>query len=212
MTMEITCPRCESTFATDNNALREHHYQAKCSVCQQIFHIDIAAEDTRAGSNLGRLLGKFLLILAIILLITALIGQALWWTRSYSYAATSAPVRHILLSSAEQLGVTIPWPGPNKDIRILNSQVTQAGKHLARITGNIENVANKVQAYPVIEVTLSNIYGAPIAHLQFTAAQYLSGAFHASSGFVPGTAVPFTLSSPALTTAAGYQVTLLSRP
>lgn len=210
--MEITCPRCESTFATDNNALREHHYQAKCSVCQQIFHIDIAAEDTRAGSGLGRLLGKFLLILAIILLITALIGQVLWWTRSYSYAATSAPVRHMLLDGAEQLGITIPWPGPNKNIRILNSQVIPVGDHLARITGSIENVANQVQAYPVIEVTLSNVYGAPIAHLHFTAAQYLSGEFHASAGFVPGTAVPFTLSGPALTAAAGYQVTLLSRP
>ena len=210
--MEITCPRCESTFATDGKALREHHYQVKCSVCQQIFHIDIAAEEMRAGSSLGRRLGRFLLILAIILLITALIGQVLWWTRSYSYAATSAPVRHMLLDGAEQLGITIPWPGPNKDIRILNSRVIPVGDHLARITGSIENVANQVQAYPVIEVTLSNVYGAPIAHLHFTAAQYLSGEFHASAGFVPGTAVPFTLSGPALTAAAGYQVTLLSRP
>ncbi|ACH82626.1 MULTISPECIES: zinc-ribbon and DUF3426 domain-containing protein [Acidithiobacillus] len=210
--MEITCPRCESTFLSDDKALREHHYRVKCSVCHHIFHVDVAAETARAGSSLGRRLGRFLLILAIILLVIALIGQILWWTRSYSYAATSAPIRRFLLSSAEQLDITIPWPGPNKDIRILNSQVTPVADHLARITGNIENVANQVQAYPVIEVTLSNVYGAPIAHLHFTATQYLSAEFPARAGFVPGTPVPFVLSSPALTRAAGYQITLLSRP
>ena len=209
--MEITCPRCESTFAADSKALRDHRYQAKCGVCQYVFQVDVAAEEVRAGNGLGYRLGRFSLILMIVLLFIALIGQVLWWTRSYSYAATSTPVRRALLAGAAQLGIRIPWPGPNKKIRIIRSAVTPLGDHLARISGSIENVAHHVQAYPVIEVTLSNVYGAPIAHLHFTPEQYLNTHFPPDAGFVPETAVPFILSSPALTTAAGYQVTLLSR-
>lgn len=210
--MEISCPRCESAFSADIKSLRQHHFQVKCSVCQQVFHVDLAAETETAGKQLGQHFSRYLLITIIILLLLALLGQVLWSTGIYSYAANNAPIRRAMIRGANALGTTIPWPGPNKAIHIVDSQVAPVGDHLAQITGQIENLAGHVQAYPVIEVTLSNIYGAPIAHLHFNPSQYLGAHHIASDGFLAHSPVHFTLHSPQLVAAAGYQVTLLSRP
>lgn len=210
--MEITCPRCESTFSVDPKALHNHHYQVKCSVCQQIFQVDMDSETSTAGLHLGQRLGRYLLLLIIFLLILALIGQILWSTGVYSYAANSAPIRQAMIRSANALGTTISWPGPNKEMRIVDSHVTPLGNQRAEITGKMENLAGHVQAYPVIQVTLSNVYGAPIAHLQFKAKDYLEQPEAISSGFLSRQPVPFTLKSPQLLAAAGYQVSLLSQP
>ncbi|MFA7495140.1 MAG: zinc-ribbon and DUF3426 domain-containing protein [Acidithiobacillus sp.] len=210
--MEISCPRCESAFSADIKSLRQHHFQVKCSVCQQVFHVDLAAETETAGKHLGHRFSRYLLITIITLLLLALIGQIVLSTGVYSYAANSAPVRQAMIRGATALGTTIPWPGPNKAIQIIDSQVTPVGDHLAMITGQIENLAGHVQAYPVIEVTLSNVYGAPITHLHFNPSQYLGPHHKTIDGFLAHSPIHFTLHSPQLAAAAGYQVTLLSRP
>ncbi len=210
--MEITCPRCESTFSVDRNALSAHKYHVKCSVCQQVFQVDLDTESSVAGARLGQQLGRYVLIFIIILLLLALIGQVLWSTGVYSYAANSPPIRRALIHSAAAFGTHISWPGPNKHMRIVESHVTPVGDQLAEISGKIENLAGHVQAYPVIQVTLSNVYGAPIAHLQFNAKEYLQPSEKADAGFLSHKTVRFTLKSPNLIAAAGYQVTLLSRP
>ncbi|PKY11912.1 hypothetical protein B1757_00725 [Acidithiobacillus marinus] len=78
--MEITCPRCESTFSVDPKALHNHHYRVKCSVCQQTFQVDMDSEISTTGLHLGQRLGRYLLLLIIFLLVLALIGQILWST------------------------------------------------------------------------------------------------------------------------------------
>ncbi|MBE7561835.1 zinc-ribbon domain-containing protein [Acidithiobacillus sp. HP-6] len=210
--MEITCPRCESTFGVDHNALQKHHYQVKCGVCQQVFQVDLDNETSTAGAHLGQRLGRYLLLLIIFLLVLALIGQILWSTGVYSYAANSAPIRRAMIHSANAIGTQISWPGPNKEMRIVDSHVTALDNHLAEITGKMENLAGHVQAYPAIQVTLSNVYGAPIAHLQFTPKEYLAKPEETISGFLSHTPVQFSIKSPKLIAAAGYQVTLLSQP
>ncbi|WP_414040353.1 zinc-ribbon and DUF3426 domain-containing protein [Acidithiobacillus sp. M4-SHS-6] len=210
--MEITCPRCETTFSVDPKALHDHHDQVKCSVCQQIFHVDMDSETRTAGLHLGQRLGRYLLLLIIFLLLLALIGQILWSTGAYSYAANSAPIRQAMIRGANALGMSIAWPGPNKEMRIVHSHVIPLGNQRAEITGKMENLAGHVQAYPVIQVTLSNVYGAPIAHLQFKANDYLPHPENAASGFLSHRPVPFVIKSPRLLAAAGYQVTLLSQP
>jgi len=210
--MEITCPRCDSTFSVDAAELRAHDCQAQCSVCDQIFTVDGAlCGATPSPAGAGRRWAKRFLLFIIFLLILALIGQAVWWTQAYSYLAGNADLRRAMLGTAQRLGVEIPWPGPNKQILIVNSQVIPGNGNLARITGTIRNTADFVQAYPVISVTLDNIHGAPVAHLRFTPRQYLAPPYRAADGFIPHTPVPFVLSSPQLITAPGYQVTLISQ-
>lgn len=211
--MEVTCPRCESTFAVDPRALRQHQGLVRCTVCQQVFRVELAALATSAedGSS-GSRWGRRLLLTVIALLVLVLIVQVLWWTRSYAYAATSTPVRQALLSAAARLDVQIPWPGPNREIRIVQSSVEPLPDRLAEIRGKIRNDAQLVQAYPVIQVTLSNSYGGTIARLEFQPSEYLGPDRHAADGFVPGEDVSFLLRSPKLVAAPGYQVTLLSRP
>ena len=210
--MEITCPRCESTFAVDPRALRAHQGLVRCTVCQQVFRVELAALASGGEERSGWSWGRRLLLLVIFLLVLVLIAQVLWWTRSYAYAATSTPIRQALLNAAARFDVQIPWPGPNRDIRIVQSSVLPLPDHRAEIRGKIRNDAQLVQAYPVIQVTLSNSYGGTIARLEFRPSEYLGPERHAADGFVPGEDVSFHLSSPKLIAAPGYQVTLLSRP
>ena len=210
--MEITCPRCDSTFSVDAAELRAHACQAQCSVCDQTFTAGgTLCGATSSPASASRRWAKRFLLFIIFLLILALIGQAVWWTQAYSYLAGNADLRRVMLNTAQRLGVDIPWPGPNRQILIVNSQVIPGNGNLARITGTIRNTADFVQAYPVISVTLNNIHGAPVAHLRFTPQQYLAPPYRAADGFIPHTPVPFVLSSPQLITAPGYQVTLISQ-
>jgi len=210
--MEVICPRCESTFDVDPRALRAHQGLVRCAVCQQVFRVELAALAASAEDDGGSRWGRRQLLWIIFLLLLVLIGQVLWWTRSYAYAATSTPVREALLKAAAGLGIEIPWPGPNRDIRIVQSSVLPLAGHLAEIRGKLRNEAPLVQAYPVIQVTLSNSYGGTIARLEFPPSEYLKSGQRAADGFVPGVDVPFELRSPKLVAAPGYQVTLLSRP
>lgn len=56
--MEITCPRCESTFSVEAKALQQHHYQVKCGVCQHVFQVNPDDETSAAGAHLGQRLKK----------------------------------------------------------------------------------------------------------------------------------------------------------
>ncbi len=214
--MEVQCPRCESTFAVDPLAVEEHQGLLRCSVCGQVFELPVSApalaktfdRERRGGSPFGR----FFLLLIIFLLLFVLIVQVLWWTRSYAYLATSAPIRTGILRISHSLGVNNPWPGPNRDLIIVKSSVTPLPNHLVVIRGELANHSGMVQRYPVIQVVLSNAYGSTIRTLTYTPAQYLPTTLRAQDGFLPGKVATFALQGPELAAAAGYQVTLLTQP
>ncbi len=214
--MEVQCPRCESAFSVAPEALRKHQGVLQCSVCGEVFQVPIAApgvaKSIEAESRHPGGLGRGFLLAIIVFLVLILIVQILWWTRSYAYLATYAPIRSVLLQSAHSLGVEVPWPGPNREIHITQSTVTALPDHLAIIRGKLKNTSGMVQAYPQIQVVLSNAYGSTIRTLTYTPQSYLPGDVLVGKGFVPGHAVDFVLQGPQLEAAPGYQVTLLSQP
>ncbi|MEY2341755.1 zinc-ribbon and DUF3426 domain-containing protein [Acidithiobacillus sp. IBUN Pt1247-S3] len=214
--MEVQCPRCESTFAVDPLSLRGHQGLLQCSVCREVFRVPIAApaiakslesENTHRGG-----IGRWFLLAVIVFLLLVLVVQILWWTRSYAYLASSPAIRNVILQSAQGLGVEVPWPGPNREIHIVQSTVTPLPNHLAVIRGKLENTSGMVQAYPQIQVVLSNAYGSTIRTLTYAPNSYLPGNVLARNGFIPGEKVGFLLQGSQLETAPGYQVTILSLP
>jgi predicted Zn finger-like uncharacterized protein len=214
--MEVQCPRCESTFAVDPTVLRAHQGALQCSVCGETFRVPVAGaalsktRDSSPPRNGG--IGRWFLLVVILVLVLVLIVQVLWWTRSYAYLASAAPVRSFLLQSAQRFGVTMPWPGPNAEIHIGHSTVTPLPNHLAVIRGTLENTSGMVQAYPQIQVVLSNAYGSTIATLQFAPSAYLPKGILPYEGFSPESRVDFVLQGPKLQAVPGYQVTILRQP
>ena len=210
--MEIQCPRCESMFAVDLQDLRLHQGMVRCGVCTQLFQVPLGAHGSEAaqGRRQERApTGRYLLPAIILLLVLALALQALWWTRSYAYLATSTPIRKLMVHVASSLGTAVPWPGPNRKIRIVQSTISLRAGNLAVIRGRLQNVSGMVQAFPRLQVELVNSYGSAIAHLVFQPEQYLPAGIRAAEGFAPGAPVSFLLRSPKLFTVPGYQVTVL---
>ncbi|WP_308389628.1 zinc-ribbon and DUF3426 domain-containing protein [Acidithiobacillus sp. AMEEHan] len=214
--MEVQCPRCESTFAVEPLSLRQHQGLLQCSVCGEVFRVPIAApavaksleaESARRGG-----IGRWFLLAIIVFLFLVLVVQILWWTRSYAYLASSPVIRNVIVQAANGLGVEAPWPGPNREIQIVQSTVTPLPNHLALIRGQLENGSRMVQAYPQIQVVLSNAYGSTIRTLTFAPDKYLPGNVLPRDGFAPGHKVSFALQGPQLEAAPGYQVTILSLP
>ncbi len=214
--MEVQCPRCESTFAVEPLSLRQHQGLLQCSVCGEVFRVPIAApavaKAMEAESARRRGIGSWFLLAIIVFLLLVLVVQILWWTRSYAYLASSPAIRTVVLQSANALGVEMPWPGPNREIHIVQSTVTPLPNQLALIRGQLENTSRMVQAYPQLQVVLSNAYGSTIRTLTFAPSTYLPGDVLPRDGFSPGQKVPFTLQGPQLEAAPGYQVTILSLP
>ena len=214
--MEVQCPRCESTFAVDPAVLRTHQGALQCSVCGETFRVPVAgpalSKSLDSSSPRGSGLGRWLLLAVILALVLVLLAQVLWWTRSYAYLASSTPVRNFILQSAQRFGVGVPWPGPNREIHILHSSVTPLPNHMAVIRGKLENTSGMVQAYPQIQVVLSNAYGSTIRTLQFSPSAYLPKGTVLAQGFSPKSDISFVLQGPQLQAVPGYQVTILSKP
>ena len=147
-------------------------------------------------------------VLAAIFLITVLTGQVVFHFRSE--LAVSAPVLRPLLESLSQaFDADIPLPRHVDLVSIEASDLQNDATHgnLLVLNAMLRNRAGYGQAYPSLELSLTDTQDAAIARRVFAPAEYLSPKFSADHPFAANSDMPIRLWIEAKDiSAAGYRL------
>lgn len=103
-----------------------------------------------------------------------------------------AGTRPLLDSICQAAGCTLPMREALADIRLVSREVRphpDAPKALL-ISASMVNDAAFTQAFPIVEVTLSDLSNRPIAQRRFLPSEYLAENASVSRGFPPGSTAP----------------------
>lgn len=235
------CPQCHTIFAVTDEQLGARQGLVRCGKCATVFRGDEYRFDTlprpvSTGAQMPAfaqsalpddadipiitdllprprkhrpLLWAFFSVLALL----ALIGQYAYIERSY--LAQDSHWRPLLAYACAKFNCRIPLPQNLGAIELSEVRVTphpEFDKAL-RVEARLFNHSEWVQAYPALEVGLTDTSGAVIARRVFRAAQYLSSVEQAELGMPRGIAVParLELNLPA-DNAVGYEVQLVRDP
>jgi len=114
-------------------------------------------------------------ILVALLLVLALTGQVVFRFRS-EIATIMPSLRPVLASASEALGSSLPLPRHVELISIEVSDLQNDPKHgnLLVLNATLRNRAAYAQAYPSLELSLTDTQDAAIARRVFSPAEYLS--------------------------------------
>jgi predicted Zn finger-like uncharacterized protein len=147
-------------------------------------------------------------VLAAILLITVLTGQVVF--RFRSEIAVSAPILRPLLESLSQaFDADIPLPRHVELVSIEASELQNDATHgnLLVLNAMLRNRAGYGQAYPSLELSLTDTQDAAIARRVFAPAEYLSPKFPADHPFAANSDMAIRLWIEAKDiSAAGYRL------
>jgi len=147
-------------------------------------------------------------------LVLVLSGQLLFFYTS-DIAPPEAPWRPAVVQACEWLGCNL---APRQYIHLIELVETQVAPHpqydkALRIRATLVNRASRVQAYPLLEVSLTNINGLTIARRSFAPAEYLENAAQAEEGMPSHVAVAAQLDiTHPDRRALGYEIQLLPMP
>ena len=233
------CPQCHTIFAVTPEQLSARQGLVRCGKCATVFRGDEYRFDTlprpvqqAGGASLQGaepplpddadipiitdllprprkprpLLWGSLSVLALL----ALVGQYAYVERGY--LVQDAQWRALLTGACEHLGCRISLPQDLAAIELSDVRVTphpDFDKAL-RVEARLLNHSEFVQAYPALEVGLTDANGEIVARRVFRAPQYLPSAEQATLGMPRGIAVParLDLTLPA-DNATGYEVQLV---
>ncbi|MEO6118858.1 MAG: DUF3426 domain-containing protein [Methylotenera sp.] len=147
------------------------------------------------------------LLLAIVLLVIA-VAQSIYFLRS-EIAIYYPNVKPYLVETCKQLGCTIDLPKKIELIVIDDSDIQEDPDHLGlmRLSSTLINQAGFNQAYPNLELTLTDINDKPKLRRIFKPSEYLAANTNIANGLAAGEEVKVKL---AITTqgetVAGYRV------
>ncbi len=145
--------------------------------------------------------------IGIVLLLLLGAGQLLYLFR-VELAVLAPELRAPLTASCEALGCDVPYPHRPELMAIESSDLAPADKERLHLTANLRNRAPFAQAYPHLELTLTDTADAPMLRKVLAPADYLpagkSAAFFAPRDEV---AVSLRLETTDLS-AAGYRLYL----
>lgn len=132
--------------------------------------------------------------IAVLLLLVAAIAQALLWGR-HDIAREFPGTRPLFAAACEQLGCTMPWPRISKLISIDASDGhPRPGKEAQfELSATLHNRAGFSQAYPYIEVTLTDVFNRALVRRAIPPEDWLPPSLKSSQAFAPGTDVAFTI-------------------
>jgi len=235
------CPQCHTIFAVTPEQLGARQGLVRCGKCGTVFRGDEYRFDTlprpvEAGAASARAAQSPLpddadipiitdllprprkrhpvlwgLLSALALL--ALVGQYAYVERSY--LAQDPRWRPFVTRACEHLGCRVALPQDLAAIELSEVRVTPHPDYdqALRVEARLFNHGEFVQAYPALEVGLTDANGEVIARRVFRAPQYLANAEHADLGMPRNIAVParLELSLPA-DNAVGYEVQLVLDP
>jgi hypothetical protein len=145
-------------------------------------------------------------MLALILLLVALL-QTLYHLRT-PIAAQWPVLRPYLVAACEKLQCTVGLPQHAELLAIDDSDMQEDAERagVIHLSATLVNNAPFTQAYPLLELTLTDAYDKPVVRRALTASEYLPGQ-DASQGIPPGESVQIrmtlTVSEAAV---AGYRL------
>lgn len=152
----------------------------------------------------------WLWVLLSLLLMLVAVGQTAYFMRS-RLAVLLPPIKPYLVLACGYVHCTIPLP---KDMQLLvidDSDLHEDVDHdgILHLTSTLINNAPYAQAYPNIELSLTNEHDTPVLRRIFTPAEYLDPQVNASNGILGGDETHINLALHVTDTAvSGYRVYL----
>ena len=147
-------------------------------------------------------------VLAAVLLILVLAGQVAFHFRSEIVVSTPS-LRPLLLLFSEAFGVDLPLPRHVELVSIEASdlQTDPSRNNLLMLTATLHNRARYAQAYPSLELSLTDTGDTAIVRRVFSPTEYLPPATSADQPFAAGTDISVRLWLEAKNvSAAGYRL------
>ncbi|MCL2656376.1 MAG: DUF3426 domain-containing protein [Betaproteobacteria bacterium] len=147
-------------------------------------------------------------VLGIFAFVLIGVAQSLLWLR-HDIARDYPETRPYFEALCAQLGCSMPWPQIKAQISIEASDLhPQAGREGSfELSGTLRNRAEFAQAYPSLEITLTDVYNRALIRKVFSPNDWLPQALHNSPAFAPGSDITFTVYFEALDqSASGYKL------
>lgn len=143
--------------------------------------------ETKKKSKLGWLWG-----LLIALLLAAMAMQLLYYMRD-KLAANNPELRPVLAQMCDVLGCSLSLPKDTRQVVILGSDLQTENDNNMALEITLANRAAHAMAWPVLELTLTDVEDQPIARRMFAPSEYLPSGKMESAGIQPRTETPFNL-------------------
>lgn len=144
--------------------------------------------------------------LLAILLALALVLQFFWFSRD-KLVANYPSLRPALTQLCANLGCTISLPRDLSQVIILGSDLQTENNGQLLLTVNLANKAQTPMAWPVLELTLTDVEDHPMARRLFAPSEYLGTPGLEDQGIAQQTEVPIALNlSSSDIKAAGYRL------
>lgn len=150
---------------------------------------------------------RWLLVLLTLLLLLGAILQTLYYLRT-PIAAQWPVLRPHLVAACKVLQCTISLPQHAELLSIDDSDMQEDAERVGviHLSATLINNAPFTQAYPLLELTLTDAYDKPVIRRALTVAEYLPGQ-DSSQGILPGETVQIRLALTAGDTeVAGYRM------
>ncbi|MCX9155520.1 DUF3426 domain-containing protein [Niveibacterium sp. 24ML] len=129
---------------------------------------------------------------AALLLITA--GQGLLWAR-HDIARELPATRPLFEAACARIGCSMPWPRLSAQISIDASDLHPRGDGEGQfeLSGTLHNKAGFDQAYPHLEVTLTDVFNRALVRRALPPEVWLPPNLKGSSAFTAGSDIAFTI-------------------
>jgi predicted Zn finger-like uncharacterized protein len=147
-------------------------------------------------------------VLGILVLLVLAAGQALLWLR-HDIARDFPATRPYFEQACAQLGCVMPWPRVTGQISIEASDLHPRPGHEGsfELAGTLRNRAEFAQAYPYLEITLTDVFNRALVRKVLPPEEWLPASLKNTPAFVPGTDIAFTVYFDALDQpASGYKL------
>lgn len=236
MSLVTSCPQCQTSFHVGQKQIAASHGQVRCGKCQHVFDAlsrlaEVPAEpqsappsaptpasspklvrDTAPRAKLKskrakRKIPRWLLVLLALVLLLAALLQALYYLRT-PIAAQWPVLRPPLEAACEMLHCTVGLPQHAELLAIDDSDMQEDAERagVIHLSATLLNNASYTQAYPLLEVTLTDAYDKPVIRRALHASEYLPGQ-DITQGLLPGESKEIRLTLSAIDAAvAGYRL------
>lgn len=134
----------------------------------------------------------WLWVLIVLVLLLALAAQLVYYMRD-RLAANYPDLRPQLAQACEALGCTLSLPRDTRQVLILGSDLqTESGGNLS-LEVTLANRASHAMAWPVLELTLTDVEDQPLARRMFAPSEYLPAGGMEAAGIQARSEVPVDL-------------------
>ena len=217
---DVRCGNCNYVFnaldrlgeATEDMPVGAEQYTDQNNAVLGLDENPKAATDSVARTKLAasrkRISFKWLPVLIILLLLMLAIAQGIYYLRT-PIAAQWPALKPYLVAVCAQLNCSVELPQDIAQLAIDDSDLQENTEHqgLINLSSTLINHASFAQAYPLLELTLTDVDDQPVLRRAFSPSEYLPSGVNSANGIAPGdeTHIKLTLTA-GDTKATGYRV------